>query len=409
MTIPAPTLPPLRATDTYDRFTALAQCSETPGSLTRTLATPAHRKAAAMLERWLHEAGLHVTRDGWGNVFGRTREAPGPLVVFGSHYDTVRNAGAFDGTLGILAALAAVETLGPDAWPELPFGIEVAAFAEEEGVRFPATFLGSRAAWGLITEADLQLRDADGTSLAELIDPLWHQPPSRYEHDQVLAYIEAHIEQGPVLESLRQPLATVSAIAGQKRFQLSFTGEAAHAGTCPMSLRRDALTGAAVWIHEVESRARQTPDLVATVGCVHIPDAAPNVVPARVELTLDLRHPDSTTLEDAENLLLAAASGIAQDRHLTLDFTRTTNQPPLGLDPALRSKLTTVMTEKNPPVLVSGAGHDAAVFAPRVPSALLFVRCRGGRSHHPEEHVSAEDFDLVVQTLAQFLRSHLPS
>jgi len=388
---------------TFSRFTELAACSESTGNLCRTFGTPAHGRAAVLLSQWMEEAGLTVSTDGWGNVFGRTRVDCERAVVLGSHYDTVKNAGMFDGALGILAGLAALEILGPEFPEKIPFAVEVAAFAEEEGVRFPATYLGSRAAWGLILPEDLGLVDSDGVSLGVLIEPPWHQPAPRYTTENTLAYIEAHIEQGPVLENGGRAIGVVSAIAGQKRFLLSFTGKSGHAGTCPMTLRRDALAGAAAWITVLEALAREIPDLVATVGCLEIPQSATNVIPGLVKLSLDLRHPDAAILGAAEREIMEQASAIAAARGLVFGVEITTDQPPVPLDARLRQKLASVIPGGTVPELVSGAGHDAVIFAPRVPTALLFCRCREGLSHHPDEFVSFEDFSILVETLRRLL------
>jgi allantoate deiminase len=383
----------------YGRCQILADYSESSGSLCRTFLSPAHRQAAGVIADWMRQAGLTVEQDDWGNVFGRSR-ADGPSIIIGSHYDTVPNAGAFDGVLGIVAGLAAIELIGPQVLARLPFALEVAAFSEEEGIRFPATFLGSRAAWGLISPEDFSLQDADGLTLGELMAK--PNPPARYRQKDILAYLEPHIEQGPVLENSGVPLAAVTAVAGQMRFRMSLEGVSGHAGTCPMPLRKDALAGLADWMLFAESFARKTPDLVATVGTVEIPGAAPNVIPGLVNWTLDLRHPEETTLNSAREFLLQQARQISRQRGLRFTFTQTTDQPPVQLNASLCEKISAILPP-NTPKMISGAGHDAVIFAPRVPTALLFVRCRGGLSHHPDEHVSLEDFIRLVETLRDFI------
>lgn len=388
----------------YRRLDELACCTEAEGEITRTFASDAMLRAATLVEGWLRAAGLAVERDGWLNVTGRTPGGKSRVLVLGSHYDTVRLAGAYDGALGISAALCALECLGPQTLGSLPFDIEVAAFSEEEGVRFATTYLGSRATWGKITDGDLEAADALGIRLREVIEPSSWQPPARYSRETVAAFVEAHIEQGPVLESRGEPLGVVTAIAGQSRVQISLEGAAAHAGTCPMTLRRDALAGAAEWICAVEKIAAHEPELVATVGTLAIPHAASNVVPGRVRMSLDVRHARDEIRRAAAQAMEQSLGEIARRRNLAATWECVLEQAATPMDARVAGLLARACGgAADCPRLVSGAGHDAVIFASEVPTGMIFVRCREGRSHHPEEFASAEDFAAVVRALADFI------
>lgn len=389
----------------WRRLAELARISESPEGITRTFGSAAWDEAGMVLAQWMREAGLHVERDGWGNLFGCSRQGCGEVVVMGSHFDTVRRGGAFDGALGILAALAAVELLGRERLDALPFGIEVAAFSEEEGVRFPATYLGSRAALGLITKQDLESRDAEGVCLGSLIAPEHQSPKNRYGGGRAKRYLEVHIEQGPVLERQGAALGVVSAIAGQCRIRAALTGRAGHAGTCPMDLRKDALAGAAEAVLAAEALARGTDGLVATVGCLEVDHAAPNVIPGRVEWSLDVRHAVLERLEQAERQLTGGVREIACRRGLELAWERVFFSAPVPAAAEVVAELRAAVDaiQGNSPVLVSGAGHDAAVFGSLVPMGMIFVRCKGGVSHNPAESVAEEDFGFAVEALVKVL------
>jgi len=387
----------------YERLFALARCSETPQTLTRTFASDAMRGAADLLGGWMSEAGLQVERDDWLNLFGRTTGEKRRVLVLGSHYDTVRHAGIFDGSLGILASLCAVECIGSERIASWPFDIEVAAFSEEEGVRFATTYLGSRAAWGEITAEDLEQCDAAGIPLRDIIPATSQKPIARYDADSVLAFVESHIEQGPVLETSGHPLGVVTAVAGQNRVRVSIEGVSGHAGTCPMHLRRDALAGAAQWVCMVERLAAGEPGLVATVGCLDIPDAASNVIPGLVRLSLDVRHEEDSIRRSAIRMMHESLKSISKERELEFIWEEVLEQNAQPLDAYLQEALVKAVSSKNCPRLVSGAGHDAVVFAPKVPAGMLFVRCRGGVSHHADEFTSKEDFAELVHTLIRFL------
>ncbi len=391
------------------RCDELARWSEEAGRLTRRFATPALAAARATVAGWMHAAGMEVRRDNVGNLIGRytgARPAAGTLLL-GSHLDSVRDAGRYDGPLGILAALACVERLHA-AGRRLPFAVEVAAFADEEGVRFGTAYLGSAALAGRFDPAWLDLRDEGGVTLAEAIRADGGDPaaiPADRHPGGLLGYCEAHIEQGPVLEARGLPLGIVSAIAGQGRYALSFRGEAGHAGTVPMALRRDALCAAAEFVLAAEHLARERPGLVATVGQIAAEPGASNVIPGRATLSLDVRHHDDSAREAATGDLRAAAARIAAARGVALDWQVAQEHPATPCDPALTARLARAIEAAGYPVLAlpSGAGHDAVMLAPIAPVAMLFIRCAGGISHNPAESVAAEDVAAAIEAMERFL------
>jgi allantoate deiminase len=363
-----------------ERADELAAFSVEPGRITRPVATPAMAGAMARVREWMEAAGLETRTDPLGTVAGR-RGAGAPLVI-GSHLDTVADAGRHDGVLGVLVGIEVAAAC------DAP--LEVVAFADEDGLRFRSSFLGSRGYLGRLTPADLALCDADGVTLAEAlgVDAPW----PGLAPERIGAYLEVHIEQGPVLDAEGLPLAVVTAIAGQTTAAIGFTGRAGHAGTTPMTLRRDALAAAAELILAAERTARETPGLVATVGTVSVPHGATNVIPGRVELTLDVRHADDAARERAVTRLREGAGrpGVAVhwDEHSVA-------ATPCSLVAPLRRAVAAV----GAPVreLVSGAGHDAMMMAGVTDVGMLFVRCAGGISHHPDESVREDDVALAIQ------------
>jgi len=358
------------------------------------------------------EAGLtQIHVDAIGNLIGR-REATGrigaPALVLGSHLDTVPDAGRYDGILGVLLGVAAAESLRETP---LPFALEVVGFSEEEGVRFGVPYLGSRAFAGTLSPSHLERRDANGRCIADAVaafglDPT-DLPDGPYRPaDMLRGYIEVHIEQGPALEHAGAPLGVVTAIAGQSRLQLRFGGRPGHAGTTPMvrrALRRDALAGASEYVLAVEAMAEETPGAVATVGQMAVIPGVGNVIPGQTDLSLDLRHADDTTRRTLLDALLHAAYQIAERRGLEFHILSETHQDAVPMDAGLSDRLVetvATITMAACPTLVSGAGHDAAILAPHVPTALLFVRSpNGGLSHHPDEAVHADDVATALRAL----------
>ena len=388
------------------RADVLATFSEEPDRLTRRFATPALREAGEQVREWMAAAGMTTWRDAIGNVWGRaphSGRAAAPTLILGSHLDTVRGAGRYDGTLGVLVAIACVERAGP-----LPFSIEICGFADEEGVRYGTAYLGSGVVAGRFDAAALDRRDADDVSMADAIRAFGGDPEgldgARRSGDGLLGYVEVHIEQGPVLEARDEPLGVVTAIAGQTRAQVIFEGEAGHAGTVPMELRRDALTAAAEWILTVENFGRGTHGLVATVGESAVEPGAGNVIPGRVTLSLDVRHADDGIREAARERLLRGATAIAQRRGVEATYSVVQETPAVACDAALTDALAAA-AGGDVPRLPSGAGHDAAVMSHLAPVAMLFVRCKGGISHNPAESVTAADVATAIDVMTRFLET----
>ena len=364
-----------------ERCAELGRISEEGGRLTRRFGTEAMRRANALVGGWMQEAGLTVREDEVGNLIGRRGE--GRPFVLGSHLDTVRNAGRYDGPLGVVVALAVLER----GFPRVP--VEVVGFADEEGVRFGTAYLGSAAMTGRFDPSWLARVDEDGVALADLVA----RPPAAPAAPP-LGYVEVHIEQGPELERLGEPLGVVTAIAGQSHAAVTFVGEAGHAGTVPMGARRDALAGAAEWMLEVE---RAGP--VATVGELRVDPGVRNVIPGQVTMTLDLRDPSDDVRRAAVAELSSRAEDIAARRRLGLRWEDRADMPAIPMDERL-----TALLGDDLPHLVSGAGHDAGMMASVAPAAMLFVRCRGGISHHPDESVEEADVAAALDALERFLR-----
>jgi len=394
-----------------ERIEALARISEEPDRLTRTFCSPAMRQANDLVAGWMREAGMTVSEDAIGNLLGRY---PGgnehaKTFLLGSHLDTVRDAGKFDGPLGVLTAIACVQYLHEQKI-RLPFTIEVAGFADEEGVRYQTTYLGSKALAGTFKEQDLKRFDARGVTMSEAIRVFGGNPgnlaSARRDPQQLLGYVEVHIEQGPVLEKKGQPVGVVTAIAGQSRIRARFTGMAGHAGTTPMALRRDALAAAAQFIMAVEACANEHAGLVATVGQIEARPGASNVIPGEVILSVDVRHAADHTRENACARLQELAGQIGEQRGVPVAWEVLHDVPSVPCSHELSSLLAKAarlhlmeVTE-----LPSGAGHDAAVMGDITPVAMLFVRCKGGISHHPDESVLVEDVGVAIAVMNDFLR-----
>jgi allantoate deiminase len=319
--------------------------------------------------------------------------------------DTVRNAGKFDGALGVLLAIACVEQLRRP----VPFNIEVIAFADEEGVRFQSSYLGSRAVAGTFDSRDLDRTDANGITMAECIlsfggDPL-ALSSCRINAKDLIGYVEAHIEQGPVLEHHHHAIGIVSAIAGQTRVQVELQGAAGHAGTVPMALRKDALCAAAEFTIAVEKRARETAGLVATVGELAIDAGASNVIPGTVRLSLDVRHQDDATREAACESLRKSLLDITGRRQIvgSWQIIQKTSSAPCSTQLSALLHQAATKHQSGLIMLPSGAGHDAAAMAKITPVAMLFLRCKNGLSHHPDEWVAPEDIAVALATLSDFI------
>jgi allantoate deiminase len=374
----------MNAHDVVRRCRQLAECTDEPGHITRTFLSPAMRAAHARVGAWMEEAGLRVTIDAVGNLHGV--RGHGPRLIIGSHLDTVPRAGAFDGTLGVIIG---IELATATACP-----LEVVAFSEEEGVRFSTPFIGSRALIG------------DPVTSTEVLEAIWQfgLDPAHIPHavmsSDVRGYLEFHIEQGPVLESLGLPLAVVDGIAGQSRLEVRFIGKAGHAGTTPMNLRRDALAAAAEWVGTVEREG-------ATVGWIAAEPGAANVIPAIARASLDVRHAHDAERHRITECILHGAREVASRRGLSVEWRQKLDQPAVALQSdALVGAVQSV--GYRPHRMISGAGHDAMILARKVPASILFLRSPGGISHHPDETVLPGDVAAALEVGAKYLEAWRP-
>jgi len=383
------------------RCKLLATFSEDAHSTRRTFLSPPMRDCHREITRWLDAAGAVVIVDAAGNLRALYSGAhsDAPRLLLGSHLDTVPNAGAYDGILGVVIAVALLESLENR---RLPFAIEVVAFSEEEGVRFGLPFIGSRALVGSLDEELLNRLDPDGISVRAAIEKFGLNPANIARaklSDDTLAYLEFHIEQGPVLESIGRPLGAVDAIAAQTRMEFVFLGRANHAGTTPMHLRHDAIAAAAEWIVAVEHAAQSHPGLVATVGQISAKPGATNVIAAEARVTLDVRHKSDDILGPAADSLVRMAHDIAERRGLSLRQNVLLSQRAVAMDPFLVDQIQEAIrsTGCQPHRMTSGAGHDAMILAAKVPSAMIFLRSPGGISHDPAESVLTEDVAKALE------------
>jgi N-carbamoyl-L-amino-acid hydrolase len=407
---------PVLGRQVWDCAELLARHRDDPaGPLTVTYLTPAHRACQAQLLHWMRDCGFDEAEvDAAGNVVGRYRglDPQAPRLLTGSHFDTVRDAGRYDGRLGIFVPMVAVRELHRRG-RRLPFGIELVAFAEEEGQRYPATFLGSSALAGDFDPAWLDLRDAAGVPMREALReagldpagiPLLARDPSRY-----LGFVEVHIEQGPVLDALDLPLGVVTSINGSRRHLGEFVGTASHAGTTPMGQRRDAATAAAELALYLELRAAARPGVVGTVGMLEVPGGSINVVPGRCRFSLDIRAATDAERDACVDDTLAALHRIAGRRGLQCHLRETLCAGAAPSDPAWQARWERAVGATGLPVfrLPSGAGHDAMKLHGRMPQAMLFVRGgNAGISHNPLETVTSDDAQLAVEAF-QHLLTHL--
>jgi allantoate deiminase len=390
-----------RSAEVIARCRKLASFSEDQGSTRRTfLSLPmhdCHRKIA----RWLEPLALPVRVDAAGNLRATypAAQSGAPTLLVGSHLDTVPNAGAYDGVLGVVIAVSLLEALHGR---RLPFEIEVVGFSEEEGVRFGVPFIGSRALVGRLDEELLKARDGRGISVRKAIEEFGLNPaeiPQSSLSDEYFGYIEFHIEQGPVLENLGQPLAVVESIAGQSRLEVTFLGRSNHAGTTPMNLRYDALAAAAEWITAVERLARSVTGLVATVGKIEAKPGATNVISGETRLTLDVRHGSDEVRIRAVKDLVEQAQEVARRRGLTAKWNALLEQRAVAMNPFLIAEIERAIERTGvvPHRMVSGAGHDAMIVAEKIPAAMIFLRSPGGISHDPSESVAAEDVQKAIE------------
>lgn len=393
----------------------LAAISADPDRLVRLFLTREHRRAADLVSGWMREAGLSVSEDALGTVRGRFGGGARRLLI-GSHIDTVLDAGKYDGALGVIAGILAAEHFAR-AKAELPLGLDILAFGDEEGSRFPATLTSSSACAGAFERDALTTVDRAGITFNQALraygkDPK-DIPAAAYSAQEAAGYIELHIEQGPVLEANEAPLGIVTGIVGQARLSVTVTGEAGHAGTVPMNLRRDPYAGAAEMALALEKIAREHPEdgMVGTVGRVETEPGAVNIIPGRVRFTVDLRSLTDALREQATERFAAEADRIARARGLKIAIESFHEIATAHCAPALQEALAASIAElgHKPIRLPSGAGHDAQVMARLCPSAMLFVRCRGGVSHNPAEFTSVADMGAAIAALIRFIEKFRPS
>jgi len=399
----------------YDRCEALAAHSEQPDGLTRVFLSREQQAVNALVLGWMRDAGMTARLDAIGNCVGRyeAQSAGAPCLMLGSHLDTVRDAGKYDGMLGVVAAIECVDALNR-AGTRLPFAVEVVGFADEEGVRFGATLLGSRAVAGTFDPQVLDAVDPAGLSMraamAEAgLDGERVAAAARRPAD-VLAYAELHIEQGPVLEALGAPVGVVTAINGGNRFVIDLGGMAGHAGTVPMRLRRDALAAAAECVLAIEAVAQSRSDVVATVGKLDVAPGAVNVIPGHVRATLDVRAPTDAARIEATAAIHSACEQIARRRNVSWTIAPLWEAATAACAPALQRQFAAAIEGEGLPVhaLPSGAGHDGMAIIAIAPIGMLFIRCKDGVSHNPAEAVDVADVGAGARVLLRFIRNFVP-
>jgi allantoate deiminase len=391
------------ADQVLDLCARIAACTDVPGTITRTFLSPATRRVHALLQAEMEALGMAVRTDAAGNLRGVYAGTHEGVLLMGSHIDTVPDSGSYDGVLGVAMAIVLIRMLGGR---RLSYAIEVIAFSEEEGVRFKLPFIGSRALVGTLDAALLARTDADGVTVAQAIRD-FGLDPDELAHAVLtpgtFAFFEAHIEQGPVLESLGLPLGIVTSIIGQTRLGITFHGEANHAGTTPMRFRKDALAAAARWIAGVAQHPNDDPALLATVGSIEALPGAGNVIPGEVTCSLDVRHASDAARLAAVAALMKRAEACAQTGGVSVTFADRGGQPSVPMD----ARLQRLLEEAAPGAhaMPSGAGHDAMILAPHVPTAMLFLRTPRGLSHHPEEAVRVEDVQAALAACMRFFEA----
>jgi allantoate deiminase len=400
----------------WDHCEALARLSELDGGLTRVFLSKEQQAANDLVLGWMREAGMSARLDAIGNVVGRYEGVrPGlPCLMMGSHLDTVRDAGRYDGMLGVVAAIECVRALHARG-KRLPFALEVVGFADEEGTRFNATLLGSRAVAGTFNADVLDNIDKDGVAMRDALrafglDPAQIGTAARRRED-VLAYAELHIEQGPVLEAEGLPVGVVTAINGATRFAVEVDGMAGHAGTVPMSLRQDALAAAAECVLAIEKRCGREPELVGTVGKLECLPGAVNVVPGKVRFTIDIRAPRDPMRLAAVEDVIAEMKAIAARRNVRLGVTKTHEGGVAACAPWLMDQIGAAIAAEGIPVrrLPSGAGHDGMAIIDLADIGMLFVRCEKGISHNPAEAITLNDVETAARVWLRFIENFDPS
>ena len=401
------------ASRVFERCDQLAQFSEDSDRITRRFCSAPMLDVYQLVRQWMAAAGMTCRIDAIGNLIGSYPSAsglPGPRLLIGSHLDTVPGAGRYDGILGVLLGLAVAEILFSRN-VQMPFPIDVIAFSDEEGVRYGTSMLASRAVTGDFNVEELQRVDDDGVTMEQALTAFGtdtsKMTEAAYRPEEIAWYLEAHIEQGPVLDQAGEPLGIVQAIAGQTQLAVRIDGEAGHAGTVPMQGRRDAMTGAAELACRVEAIGGETTDLVATVGRLQVEPNATNVIPGRVRLAIDIRHQDDKIRDQAVRRILEAAEAICTRRELKLEVEREQSRPAVPMDQRASDCLEQCVLDAGYRSLrlTSGAGHDAASFATIAPTSMLFLRCLSGISHHSDEQVSSPDVRAALDVMLRFVWS----
>lgn len=392
-----------------DRLSDIARCSVDGEGVTRFPFTSQHEAALDVIRSWMSQAGLQVHMDAAGTLIGRKDGPEGaPTFLIGSHQDSVRNGGGYDGIMGVVLGCLALEKLAADG-NELPFSVEILAFADEEGVRFPTALMGPRALAGTFDPAVLAMTDSDGVSLRNALAGFGGDPDRvaalARDPAKTLGYLEIHIEQGPVLEAQDTALGIVTGICGIERNTVTFTGDTGHAGTVPMDSRRDALVAASDFISAIHDAAKKVTDLRATIGALSLHPNVVNAIPRAVELTLEIRALNDAVRDDFARLARYLGDNISGGRRVGFSMERTYEQPAVPCNGDLIDALSTATGAICPtaPRLPSGATHDASAMADLCPISMLFVRCEDGVSHKPEEFAASDDMDAAIQSIAAFL------
>jgi allantoate deiminase len=401
--------------DIRRRIDELAAISESPDNLTRVFLSPEQARASNLVLSWMRGAGMDAHVDAIGNVVGRYEGArPGlPALLMGSHLDTVRDAGKYDGMLGVVTAIACVDQLNR-AGRRLDFAIEIIGFSDEEGVRYGTTMLGSEAVAGTFNMAVLERADSQGITMEQALRDFGLDPAqiasAAHRRDDVLAYVEFHIEQGPVLEGWGLPVGCVTSISGATRYEVTIAGQAGHAGTVPMPARKDALAAAAECVLAIETRCSSEPGLVGTVGRIEAGPGAINVIPGRAFFTIDIRAPDDAQRLRAADDVIRQLGTIARKRGVTLSAHKIYDMAAAPCAPWLMEQIDGAIAAEGvkPFRLPSGAGHDGMAMIRLTDIGMIFLRCEGGISHNPAEEITAEDAEIGARVLLRFIEGFRP-
>ena len=394
-----------------DRLDEAARCSAPGAGVTRLFCSQEHRDILPLISRWMEQAGLAPQLDASGNLVGRCPKALAgeKTFIMGSHQDTVIEGGKYDGMLGVALPILALEALKREG-VTLPFGIEVVAFGDEEGVRFPTTLVGSKALAGNVTPAQLAAQDAQGVTLAEALTAFGCQPDKipaiARDPANTLGFLEIHIEQGPILEQRHHAVGIVTALTGIERHRVTLRGKAGHAGTTPMPMRHDALVGAAEMVLAVDSVLQRTDKLVGVVGKLDVHPNAVNVIPAEVTFTVELRSPERNIRQRGREAVYTALEEVAVRRGLVLEIENTYSADATACADWMMASLEEACAQAGQPTerLFSGAGHDGLAMQALTDIGMLFVRCKDGLSHHPDEAITAEDGEAATRVVMAFLQ-----